>query len=155
MTDWIETEGSPFIIVEQKYAEEWNGQEDYDSVCRITDYMGKIDRNNHAVLAMGDEPMAVRIVQQEGRILIIRWMYAPNHNAVDRLLESDIIEGFEPIEEFGVEWDSNQLVLFDSLYRFCEAPIKVYMTLQATSCIIRTYHYKKDDIALIIHSIQQ
>ncbi len=155
MTDWIETEGSPFIIVEQKYADEWNGQEDYDSVCRITDYMGKIDRNNHAVLVMGDEPMAVRIVQQEGRILIICWMYAPNHNAVDRLLESDIIEGLEPIEEFGVEWDSNQLVLFDSLYRFCEAPIKVYMTLQTTSCIIRTYRYKKDDIALIIHSIQQ
>lgn len=155
MTDWIETEGSPLIIVEQKYADEWNGQEDYDSVCRITDYMGKIDRNNHAVLVMGDEPMAVRIVQQEGRILIIRWMYAPNHSAVDRLLGSDIIEGLEPIEEFGVEWDSNQLVLFDSLYRFCEAPIKVYMTLQTTSCIIRTYHYKKDDIALIIHSIQQ
>lgn len=155
MTDWIETEGSPFIIVEQKYADEWNGQEDYDSVCRITDYMGKIYRNNHAVLVMGDEPMAVRIVQQEGRILLIRWMYAPDHNAVNRLLESDIIEGLEPIEEIGVEWDSNRLVLFDSLYRFCEAPIKVYMTLQATYCVIRTYHYKKDDIALIIHSIQQ
>lgn len=155
MTDWIETEGSPFIIVEQKYADEWNVQEDYDSVCRITDYMGKIDRNNHAVLVMGDEPMAVRIVQQEGRILIIRWMYVPNHNAVDRLLESDIIEGLEPIEEIGVEWDFNQLVLFDSLYRFCEASIKVYITLQANYCVIRTYHYKKDDIALIIHSIQQ
>lgn len=155
MTDWIETEGGPFIIVEQKYVDEWNGQEDYDSVCRMTDYIGKIDRNNHAVLVMGDEPMAIRIIQQEGQILIIRWMYAPNRNAVDRLLEIDILAELEPMEEFGVEWDTNQLVLFDSLYRFREAPIKVYMTLQATSCIIRTYHYKKDDIAIIIHSIQQ
>lgn len=155
MNNWIETEGSPFVIVEQQYAHQWNGQEDYNAICSVTDYLGKIHKDNHVVLVMGDEPMAIRIIQQEGRILIIRWMYAPNHNAVDRLLESDIIEGFEPIEEFGVEWDSNQLVLFDSLYRFCEAPIKVYMTLQATSCIIRTYHYKKDDIALIIHSIQQ
>lgn len=155
MTDWIETEGSPFIIIELKYADEWNGREDYDSVCRITDYMGKIDRDNHAILVMGDEPMAVRIIQQEGQILIIRWMYAPNLNAVDRLLESDIIEGLEPIEEIQVEWNSNQLVLFDSLYRFCEAPIKMYMTLQATYCVIRTYLYKRDDIALIIHSIQQ
>ena len=61
--------------------------------------MGKIDRDNHAILVMGDEPMAVRIIQQEGQILIIRWMSAPNLNAVDRLLESDIIEGLEPIEE--------------------------------------------------------
>ena len=70
-------------------------------------------------------------------------------------MECDIIEGLEPIEEIGVEWDSNQLVIFDSLYRFCEASVKAYMTLQATSCIIRTYYYKKDDIALIIHLIQQ
>lgn len=155
MTDWIETEGSPFIIVEQKYADEWNGQEDYDSVCSITDYLGKIDKNNHVVLVMGDEPMAVLIVRQEGRILIIRWMYAPNQNAVDRLLECNIIEGLEPIEEIGVEWDSNQLVIFDSLYRYCEASVKAHITIQGTSCNIRTYLYKKDDIALIIHSIQQ
>lgn len=155
MTDWIETEGGPFIIVEQKYADEWNGQEDYNAICSVTDYLGKIHKDNHVVLVMGDEPMAVRIVQQEGGILIIRWMYAPNQNAVDRLLESDLIEGLEPIEEIQVEWDSNQLVLFDSLYRFCEAPIKMYMTLHATYCVIRTYLYKGDDIALIIHSIQQ
>lgn len=155
MNNWIETEGSPFVIVEQQYAKQWNGQEDYDAVCSVTDYLGKIYINSHAVLVMGDEPMAVRIVRQEGRILIIRWMYAPNHNAVDRLLECDIIEGLEPIEEIGVEWDSNQLVIFDSLYRFCEASVKAQITIHATSCIIRTYYYKKDDIVLIIHSIQQ
>lgn len=155
MNNWIETEGSPFVIVEQQYAHQWNDQEDYNAICSVTDYLGKIHKDNHVLLVMGDEPMATRIVNKDGAILIIRWKYAPDHNAVNRLLESDIIEGLEPIEEIGVEWDSNQLVLFDSLYRFCEAPIKVYMTLQATYCVIRTYHYKKDDIALIIHSIQQ
>ncbi len=154
MNNWIETEGSPFVIVEQQYAKQLNGQEDYDAVCSVTDYLGKIYINNHAVLVMGDEPMAVRIIQQEGRILIIRWMYAPNHNAVDRLLECDIIEGLEPIEEIGVEWDSNQLVIFDSLSRDCETSVKLFLSLQKTSCIIKTYHYQKDEVSLIIHSVQ-
>lgn len=155
MNHWIETEGSPFIIVEQKYANEWNGQEDYDSVCSITDYLGKINKNNHTILVMGDEPMAVRVVQKEEKILIIRWMYAPNSSTVDKLLENDIIEGLEPIEEIEVRGDTNKLVLFDSLFRFCEASDKAILSLQVTSCIIKTYHYHTDEISLIIHSIQQ
>lgn len=155
MNHWLETEGSPFIIVEQKYANEWNGQEDYDSVCSITDYLGKINKNNHTILVLGDEPMAVRVVQKEGKILIVRWMYAPNSSIVDKLLENDIIEGLEPIEEIEVRWDSNKLVLFDSLFRFCEASDRVILSLQVTSCIIKTYHYHTDEISLIIHLIQQ
>lgn len=155
MNHWLETEGSPFIIVEQKYANEWNGQEDYDSVCSITDYLGKINKNNHTILVLGDEPMAVRVVQKEGKILIVRWMYAPNSSIVDKLLENDIIEGLEPIEEIEVRWDSNKLVLFDSLFRFCEASDRMILSLQVTSCIIKTYHYHTDEISLIIHSIQQ
>lgn len=155
MNNWIETEGSPFIIVEEKYANEWNGQEDYDSVCSVTDYLGKIYKDNHVVLVMGDEPMAARIVKKDRTILIIRWMYAPNYSTVDKLLESDIIAGLEPIEEIEIEWDSTELVLFDSLYRFCEASVKMFLSLQATSCRIRTYRYKKDEVSLIIHSIQQ
>lgn len=155
MNHWLETEGSPFIIVEQKYANEWNGQEDYDSVCSITDYLGKINKNNHTILVLGDEPMAVRVVQKEGKILIVRWMYAPNSSTVDKLLENDIIEGLEPIEEIEVRWDSNKLVLFDSLFRSCEVSDKVVLLLQVTFCMIKTYHYHTDEISLIIHSIQQ
>ena len=154
MNHWIETEGSPFIIVEQKYANEWNGQEDYDSVCSITDYLGKINKNNHTILVMGDEPMAVRIVQKEGKILITRWMYAPDYLTVEKLLENDIAAELEPIEEIEVKWDSTELVLFDSLFRYCEASVKMFLSLQDTSCIIKTYHYQKDKVSLIIHSIQ-
>lgn len=154
MNHWIETEGSPFIIVEQKYANEWNGQEDYDSVCSITEYLGKINKNNHTILVMGDEPMAVRIVQKELKILIIRWMYAPDYLTVEKLLENDIVAELEPIEEIEVKWDSTELVLFDSLFRYCEASVKMFLSLQDTSCIIKTYHYQKDEVSLIIHSIQ-
>ena len=104
MNHWIETEGSPFIIVEQKYANEWNGQEDYDSVCSITDYLGKINKNNHTILVMGDEPMAVRIVQKDAKILTIRWMYAPDYLTVEKLLENDIVAELESIEEIEVKW---------------------------------------------------
>ena len=42
MNNWIATEGSPFVIVEQQYAHQWNGQEDYNAICSVTDYLGKI-----------------------------------------------------------------------------------------------------------------
>lgn len=153
MNNWIETVGSPFILIEQKYASQWNGQEDYDTVCSVTDYLGKIYKNNHTVLVMGDEPMATRIVEKDGATLIVRWMYAPNYSEVDKLLENDIITDLEPIEEIKIEWDSTELVIFDSLYLFSEAPVKKFLSLQNNSCMIKTYHYQKEGISLIIHSI--
>ncbi|KAA3789500.1 hypothetical protein F3F27_29675, partial [Bacteroides ovatus] len=59
-----------------------------------------------------------------------------------------------PIEEVEVKWDSTELVLFDSLSPYCEASVKVFLSLQKTSCIIKTYLYQKDEVSLIIHSIQ-
>ena len=56
MNNWIATEGSPFVIVEQQYAHQWNGQEDYNAICSVTDYLGKIYIDNHVLLVMGDEP---------------------------------------------------------------------------------------------------
>ena len=67
MNNWIATEGSPFVIVEQQYAHQWNGQEDYNAICSVTDYLGKIYIDNHVLLVMGDEPMATRIVNNAGR----------------------------------------------------------------------------------------
>lgn len=154
MNNWIETEGSPFIIVEQQYAHQWNGQKDYNAICSVTDYLGKIYKNNHVLLVMGDEPMATRIVNKDGEILIIRWMYAPDYLTVEKLLENEIVAELEPIEEIEVKWDSTELVLFDSLFRYCEASVKRFLSLQDTSCIIKTYHYQKDEVSLIVHSIQ-
>ncbi|WP_285815483.1 Imm21 family immunity protein [Phocaeicola sartorii] len=154
MNNWIETSGSPFVIVEQQYAHQWNGLEDYNAICSVTDYMGKICKDNHVLLVMGDEPMATRIVKKDGAILIIRWMYAPDYLTVERLLENDIVAGLEPIEKIEVKWDSTELVLFDSLSRYCETSVKKLLSLQKTSCIIKTYHYQKGEVSLIIHSIQ-
>ena len=67
---------------------------------------------------------------------------------------TDIIGGLEPIEEVEVKWDSTELVLFDSLSRYCETSVKLFLSLQKTSCIIKTYHYQKDEVSLIIHSVQ-
>ncbi len=90
--------------------------------------------------------MATRIVNKDGAILIIRWKYAPDYLTVEKLLENDIVTGAEPIEEVEVKWDSTELVLFDSLSPYCEASVKVFLSLQKTSCIIKTYHYQKDEV---------
>ena len=68
MNNWIETSGSPFVIVEQQYAHQWKGQENYNAICSVTDYLGKIYIDNHVLLVMGDEPMATRIVNKDGAI---------------------------------------------------------------------------------------
>ena len=138
MNNWIETSGSPFVIVEQQYAHQWKGQENYNAICSVTDYLGKIYIDNHVLLVMGDEPMATRIVNKDGAILIIRWKYAPDYLTVEKLLENDIVNGIEPIEEVEVKWDSTELVLFDSLSPYCEASVKVFLSLQKTSCIIHS-----------------
>lgn len=148
MNNWIETSGSPFVIVEQQYAHQWKGQENYNAICSVTDYLGKIYIDNHVLLVMGDEPMATRIVNKDGAILIIRWKYAPDYLTVEKLLENDIVTGAEPIEEVEVKWDSTELVLFDSLSPYCEASVKVFLSLQKTSCIIKTYLYQKDEVSL-------
>lgn len=127
MNNWIETSGSPFVIVEQQYAHQWKGQENYNAICSVTDYLGKIYIDNHVLLVMGDEPMATRIVNKDGAILIIRWKYAPDYLTVEKLLENDIVNGIEPIEEVEVKWDSTELVLFDSLSPYCEASVKVFI----------------------------
>ena len=129
MNNWIETSGSPFVIVEQQYAHQWKGQENYNAICSVTDYLGKIYIDNHVLLVMGDEPMATRIVNKDGAILIIRWKYAPDYLTVEKLLENDIVTGAEPIEEVEVKWDSTELVLFDSLSPYCEASVKVFLSL--------------------------
>lgn len=154
MNNWIETEGSPFVIVEQQYAHQWNGLEDYNAICSVTDYLGKIYKDNHVLLVMGDEPTATRIMNKDEVILIIRWMYAPDYSVVEKLLENDIVAELEPIEEIEVKWDSTELVLFDSLSCYCEASVKMFLSLQKTFCRIKTYHYQKDEVSLIIHSIQ-
>ncbi len=110
MNNWIETSGSPFVIVEQQYAHQWKGQENYNAICSVTDYLGKIYIDNHVLLVMGDEPMATRIVNKDGAILITRWKYAPDYLTVEKLLENDIVNGIEPIEEVEVKWDSTELV---------------------------------------------
>ncbi len=107
-------------------------KKNYNAICSVTDYLGKIYIDNHVLLVMGDEPMATRIVNKDGAILIIRWKYAPDYLTVEKLLENDIVNGIEPIEEVEVKWDSTELVLFDSLSPYCEASVKVFF-----------YHYKK------------
>ena len=131
MNNWIETSGSPFVIVEQQYAHQWKGQENYNAICSVTDYLGKIYIDNHVLLVMGDEPMATRIVNKDGAILIIRWKYAPDYLTVEKLLENDIVTGAEPIEEVEVKWDSTELVYLILCLPIVKRRLKFF------------YHYKK------------
>lgn len=154
MDNWIVTEGSPFVIMESAFAEQWDGADSYDTVCSVPDYLGIISMNNHPVLVLGDEPMAARIVKKGSEVVILRWKYAPNCKTVEDILNSDMPVSLEPIEEIEAEFSTNEVVMFDSLYQVDEAPAKVSFTLPGKRCFIKTYNYKNEDVSLIVHIIQ-
>lgn len=154
MDNWIVTEGSPFVIIESTFAEQWDGADNYNTVCSVQDYLGIISMNNHTVLVLGDEPMAARIVKKDSEVLILRWKYAPSCEAVEDILNGDMPVTLEPIEEIEAEFTTNEVVMFDSLYRVNEAPAKVSFTLPGKRCYIKTCNYKNEDVSLIVHIIQ-
>lgn len=151
---WLETDGGPFILIELPYADDWDGQGDYEAACGVADYAGRMDKDGRPVIILGDEPMAVRVVQKADAILIIRWHYAPDRAAVDQLLETDLTAGLTPIEEMTVGWESPRLVLFDSSYICHEAPAHLLLSPPGKLCTIKTYHYTRDDTSLILHTIR-
>lgn len=151
---WLETDGSPFILIGQPYADDWDGQGDYEAACGVTDYAGKMYKKGHPVVVLGDEPMAIRVIQKDDFIHIVRWHYAPGRAYADQLLATNLTDGLESIETMEIEWGSTRLALFDASYPYTEAPARLFLTLPNDQCTIKTYHYARADTSFIIHTIR-
>jgi len=50
--------------------------------CDIDGYVGVIDKEGQEVLVLNDEPMQATFVEDNQGLMCVRWMYAPNEDAV-------------------------------------------------------------------------
>lgn len=155
MENWIESEGSPFIIMDKENAEKWTGLEsDYELACNVSDYIGLIHLDNYNVIVLGDEPMPIKVIINENEIIIIRWMNAPDDNSVNEVIKHFDFSSLPTIEECDVNWNSNNLVIFDSVDTFNNTNSTIYFTIKNKHSFIKTFHYNTVDISLIIHQLK-
>ena len=100
MEKWIETEttGSPFILMDKVNAEKYNPKIDFANICSIKNYTGIIRKNNYSILVFGDESFPLKMVNRNNEILIFRWVYAPNNDIVDKIINEDFFNDLEIIE---------------------------------------------------------
>lgn len=151
MEDWIESKGSPFIIMDKKNAKKWTGLEhDYKIACSVVDYIGIININNYNALVLGDESMPIKLIFHEDCIYILRWMYATDNNYINKILKNDLTT-LPIIEEIQINWESYELVLFDSVDTLEEADNIIQFAIKNKHCLVKTFHYEDADASLIIH----
>ena len=157
MEKWIETEttGSPFIIMDKINVEKYNPKNDLNDICSIKSYTGIIRKNNYNIFVFGDESFPLKMVNRNDEILIFRWVYAPNNDIVDKIINEVFFNDLEIIENIIIEWDTKNLVLFDSIKNFNETEEKIEINLYNKNCIIKTMVYENYDTMLLIHKILQ
>jgi hypothetical protein len=154
MQNWIETKGSPFIIIDKKHANEWNGLlSDYEMASRVKEYAEIITMANYNAVILGSEPFPLNLRTRHDEIILFRWVYAPSHEIVDSLLDVINLDTLPVIESFSINWDSKEIVLFDSVDIYSEAENIITLSLASKHCLLRTLQFKKDDVYLIIHRL--
>jgi len=154
MKNWIETKGSPFILLDKKHANKWNGLvSDYEIACCVKEYAGVIQMADYNAVILGDEPFPLKMVTRNNEIILFRWVYAPDHKTVDSMIEIVDLDAMPIIEDFSIKWDSKELVLFDAVDTYSDAAKIITLLLVNENCSLKTFQYKEGDIFLIIHRL--
>ncbi len=155
MKNWIESKGSPFVIMDKKFAKKWSGLDgkEYEIICTVTNYAEPVCINGHNVLVLGDEAMPIKVICNDNEIIILRWIYAANDSIVDEILNKTNFMTLPVIENFDIVWDSLELILFDSVDTFDKATNIIHLKIKNKHCMISTRHYEDNLISLIIHHI--
>lgn len=155
MENWLEAEtsGSPFVIMDRKYLKDWNSIKDYEKIYSIKDYIGIINLQNINIMVFGDESMPLKIIKKDN-LIIIRWVYGENETAVDKIIETIDYKMLPIIENISTEFNSTELVLFDSILAYDEIENNyIGIRIPDKKCIVKTSEYKNTDTHLIIHTI--
>lgn len=154
MTDWIETAGSPFVIMERDYAQRYDAEKSYKTICGVDGYAGTVEIDGYKIVVLGDEPMPVKVIRQGDETIIIRWRYAPGASVVESIVNNLDFEALAEISREVIDFNSRDLILFDSAEYLEEDSNAIRLqTLHKTVDIV-TYEYKSESVALIIHKMK-
>ena len=153
MTVWIETAGSPFVLMELDYAQRYDAEKSYNTICGIDGYAGTVEIDGHKIVVLGDEPMPVKVIRHGDETIIIRWHYAPGASEVEFIVNNLDFEALTEISREVIDFDSRDLILFDSAAYLEEDSNAVKLqTLHKTVDIVN-YEYNLESVALIIHKL--
>ena len=154
MTDWIETAGSPFVIMERDYAQRYDAEKSYNTICGVDGYAGTVEIDGHKIVVLGDEPMPVSIIRKGYETIIIRWSYAPGTNEIESIVNNLDFGTLSEISHEMIDFDSKDLVMFDAAPYLEEDSNAVKLQTLHKTVNINTYEYNSESVDLIIHKLK-
>lgn len=86
--------------------------------------------------------------------IIIRWRYAPGASEVESIVNNLDFEALTEISREVIDFDSRDLMLFDSAAYLKEDSNAVKLQTLHKTVNITTYEYNSESVALIIHKLK-
>lgn len=168
---WVESAGGPLILMSEALLPYWGGSEppppgtsvtatfrwsvdgpatDYDCACDVAAYAGVIRIGDGQGLVLGDMPMPAAWWPDGGGFLV-RWMAAPNDEAVLNILRGLSLDlAWDPEAEF--EFRAGPLVLFDSAWPGSDVRSEaIRLELAAGRYRVDTALLETEDISIVLH----
>lgn len=176
--DWVDGEGGPLILIEEKYLSNWEGSDspsnnrvveakfrwneqeiatDYDRACDVDDFIGVVDVGAGKALVLGDEPNAATWIELENKVdgILVRWVYGESEDEVINAAKS-ISTDTGKREDFVFSVEDSSLVLFaacesysDSLYP------RLKFKLHNGRYEVSTIEYKDERTSVICHRFRK
>ena len=116
--EWLQTDGSPIVIIPQKYVYIWDGIENdyqYAYDASFDKYISKIEVKNHNVLVLGDESMMTTLYRFGIYNCIVRWRFAPSKKDIENTLLTLNINDIPIIEELNIQMPPDELLCLTHL----------------------------------------
>lgn len=98
--------------------------------------------------------MPVKVIRQGDETIIIRWRYAPGASEVESIVNNLDFEALTEISREVIDFDSRDLMLFDSAAYLKEDSNAVKLQTLHKTVNITTYEYNSESVALIIHKLK-
>ncbi|WP_195486440.1 Imm21 family immunity protein [Parabacteroides johnsonii] len=158
--EWLQTDGSPIVIIPQKYVYIWDGIENdyqYAYDASFDKYISKIEVKNHNVLVLGDESMMTTLYRFGIYNCIVRWRFAPSKKDIENTLLTLNINDIPIIEELNIQMPPDELLMFDSLEKFSNdlQHLEIHNNVLIHKIITRKYCSKNKEMSLIIHQLSE
>lgn len=120
---WIEPSGGPLIIVPASMAASWRGRrgtqvDDYTAACSVDGYTGVIARAWGACIVLNDEPLRTTVVQSAAGETVVRWIHAPDEEALMDRVNSFSPNATDEVERLAVPLLSEAYVIWDAACSF-------------------------------------
>jgi hypothetical protein len=148
------------VLLPQSRLPEWEGAagegRDYALACSIQNYSGILTWRGVDVLVLNDEPLQTAVLHDDKGIVLVRWMYAPSHTAVDERLR--MVRGTltEPIEKCCFYVAEPAWAMIDAAARGRDKPEKLELNLSTGYQEVLTYiDNAVPELGLLLHVLHQ